>query len=188
MSKQAVKSFDQYISLAKELRDAFSKAKIAFYDLLCEFEQSGTWQQAGFLTFDQLMKEHRLGRLESFRNYIAATKSIGHDTILRIGADAAIVGAGIADDEKRSKFVRSMILHAEESGFPPSGERAREVRQEVAPEERLPANIIRLSREQAKIQELTKAVETLRERVKQLESENRDLRSKLAKTAKTRAA
>ena len=183
------KTYEEFMDLARELRDRMFAAETDLLLLLAEFEESGTWKDGGYTTFDRLLKDKKLCAPERYRDFVAARDALGEKAVTSMGAASSAQAAHIKSPEARKRFVKEMLGHREENGFPASEERARQVRQQIEPYQE-PAREARERRGNEKVSELEAVVKTLKARVaklevenKKLEVENKMLRNQLGKTS-----
>jgi hypothetical protein len=155
------KTFEEFLSAARVLREASFRAETAFMRFLVEFEESETWRAAGFNSFERLLREHRLTSAERFNDFKLGVKKID-GAADDIGVPATIEAGKIQSDVKRTQYLKSVAASIEDDGFPIAGERARELRQNIEPFEVEPANLRQRRREAERIRELEAAVKTLR--------------------------
>jgi hypothetical protein len=170
------KTFDDYLSTATKLRAAAFRAETTLMKFLIDFESSGTWKEAGYPSFERVLREFRLTSAERLAEYKRGIAIIDGDADV-IGVPATIEAGKIEGTDARSKFLASARQHVEEGGFPLANERARELRQGVEPFVVEPENLTRKRREAERIAELESANRTLR-------AENAELRKRVGALTK----
>jgi hypothetical protein len=171
-SSSRSKTFEAWVEEARELRASLFAAEARLLSFLLDFERSGPWQDAGFSSFDKVLETHRLCSSTKYREFVAASDMLDAGTIAKIGAPAARCAAKIPDQKKRNLYIEAASLRVDDSGFPISEERAREMLQDISPSEKVPDNVRRVRQETSRLAEAENVIRTLK-------SENAKLRTRV---------
>lgn len=172
--KAAMKRYEALCRELAKLRMAKEHAEASFLLRLREIEQTemSLLRAAGHETFDRFLKANKLMDSARYRNFVAGLEKVGIPRALEIGAEATIEASAILDGESATQRYASAILdwRKEHREVFPSAEAAARILRQVEPREEIPKS----TRNQSELRKL-------RNRIAELEAENANLRSEIAR-------
>ena len=166
---RSIKSIDEFINIAKELRGNAEAAEASFLLFLREFElqREDLWKVTGTISFDGFLQSAQLCNVARYRNFVAGS-AVVQESSERIGASAT-VAAG-AFKAPTAEAAREFVSRCE---------KFREVH-EVAPSEQTARTWVnQLDQHQPKVVRQANRMRQLEAENQQLRAENRELERKL---------
>jgi len=133
------KKFQQWIDTALSHRAKASSLEVAYYSHLVEGEKGACpWQQAGYACFEDVLRKYHLADVARYHRFYSATLMFGDSSLKRarkLGIDAVIVGAGIADEAQREQFLQRLeeLTAVRPHGAPLTLEEIKRIRKDIVP-------------------------------------------------------
>ncbi len=171
-----------FILHALELRRSADAGEQRFMDFLMEGEHLEHLWRPGAATYDRFLDHHHICKPARYRNWVCAKTDLDNATVEAIGVNGAVQAVRVSDPAKRCQAVREMVLTAEKEGVPLSEQTAEAISRryrDVVP------NVIRRA---DRMQTLEEENHRLRAEIRRLNSENADLKKKLAKATSKRSS
>jgi hypothetical protein len=178
MKKSKKLDVEEFVRVAKELRDQADASEQEFMEHLRVGEESEKMWRPSAATYDRFLKDNHIVDPPRYRNWCRACDLIPVGSIRKIGVHGAIAAARIHDDGARRTAVREMEALRAESGVPMSAQEARHVVSRYQPEK---------SRALARVSRVQELEALLRERdreIRALKKENAELRAQLHASGK----
>jgi len=126
-----MKTFEQFLKHAKELRRKSFLADTELLLFLVEFEASKTYETAGFSTFTRCLVVYRLASPARFADFKRGLAVVPGKDVATVGVNAVVDAGKLRAPSKRREFLHAAALKVEQDGFPFSEQTSRNERQRL---------------------------------------------------------
>jgi len=126
-----IKTFEQFLKHAKELRRKSFLADTELLLFLVKFEQSRTYETAGFSTFTRCLVVYRLASPARFADFKRGLAVVPGKDVATVGVHAVVDAGKLRAPSKRREFLDAAALKVEQDGFPFSEQASRNERQRL---------------------------------------------------------
>lgn len=163
-----LQSLDDFVKVARQLRQESEEAEARFLLFLREFElhREDLWKTAGVASFDSFLQSSQLINCARYRNFCAGARLLSD--VEKAGAGAAVAAAAFKQPttEGMRKFEENVAAFRSVHGAPPSEQTARDWVRQL--DEKSP----KVVRQATRLRELEAENQALK-------AENRELRRKV---------
>ena len=177
-----IKTFEQFLKHAKELRRKSFLADTELLLFLVEFEASRTYETAGFSTFTRCLVVYRLASPARFADFKRGLAVVPGKDVATVGVHAVVDAGKLRAPSKRREFLDAAALKVEQDGFPFSEQTSRNERQRLeAKPGYQPALVRNETRAVGRVAELEALVAKLRADLRERDARIKELERKCEK-------
>jgi hypothetical protein len=182
MSKKSdERAYKGIVDRVRGLLATWHSAGVDVFVQLRAIEEEGTWKLGQHATFSAFLTREfpNVIGLHQYNHVCRQIDEYGIEVAKLVGPDAAhamIHPAVVSTPARKAELVAAIKHHIDKEGCSPGLPKVRQIVRDVAPEARKPCQEVKAVRKEAREQS---EVERLKERVKELERENGELKAEI---------